>query len=503
MNRNHQQLPGIPDSCFVSLPLRQEYQEFSRNSKYMIFSSIPFISIFLPVTFLLHQVLPGIRLRNAVLLLASLFFYAYGEPVFVLLMIGSAFVNYLAAILIEKVRNSGDKKRAGLILAAAVVLNLGALVLFKYVDFLIGLVNDVFHLSISPTMIPLPLGISFFTFQAMSYVIDVYRGVNKAQRSFFRVLLYISLFPQLIAGPIVKYHDVEKELEDRHANAEDIHLGLRRFLAGLSKKVLIANTMAVTADALFAAPVSDWNAAVTWIGAIAYLMQIYFDFSGYSDMAIGMGRMFGFHFHENFRYPYCSGSIREFWKRWHISMTGWFREYLYFSLGGNRRGRIRTVINRLIVFVCTGIWHGASLTFLLWGIYHGLLMMLEEVLPFFRREGGRVKKILMHGYTMLAVLLGFVIFRAESIRDGFTWIGRMFTGFASNPSAMSLARMQLNPLFLTALAAAVAASCPVVEKLRERKGYEITADLVSILGLAACVLSLAGGAYNPFIYFRF
>ncbi len=486
----------------------------------MVFSSIPFISIFLPVIFLLHLILPGIRLKNAALLLASLFFYAYGEPVFVLLMIGSAFVNYLAALLIEKARGSkstdssgtgaedagmkaGKSTKAKWILAAAVILNLGALVLFKYVDFVIGLVNGIFHLSIAPTMIPLPLGISFFTFQAMSYVIDVYRGVNKAQHNFFKVLLYISLFPQLIAGPIVKYHDIEKEIDERHAGVEDVHLGLRRFIAGLSKKVLIANTMAVTADALFNAPVTEWNAAVTWIGAVAYLMQIYFDFSGYSDMAIGMGRMFGFHFHENFNYPYISGSIREFWKRWHISMTGWFREYLYFSLGGNRKGRRRTICNRLIVFICTGIWHGANLTFLFWGLYHGLLMMLEEVLPFFKREGGRLKKAFMHVYTLLAVLLGFVIFRADSIREGLIWIGRMFTGFGANPSAMSLARMQLNPLFLTALAAALTASCPVLGKLRGKMNFELIADVCSIAGLTACILSLAGGAYNPFIYFRF
>ena len=489
----------------------------------MIFSSIPFISIFLPVTFVLHLILPDIRLKNAVLLLASLFFYAYGEPVFVLLMIGSAFLNYLAAFLIERVRcGAGDRSRedlgsgspagpgsvsgerkARMILAAAVAVNLAALVLFKYVDFLIGLLNSAFHLSVAPTMIPLPLGISFFTFQAMSYVIDVYRGVNKAQHNYFKVLLYISLFPQLIAGPIVKYHDIEKEIDERHSCAEDVHLGLRRFLAGLSKKVLIANTMAVTADALFGAAPSDWNAAVTWIGAAAYLMQIYFDFSGYSDMAIGMGRMFGFHFHENFNYPYISASVREFWKRWHISMTGWFREYLYFPLGGNRRGHLRTILNRLIVFVCTGIWHGANLTFLLWGIYHGLLMLLEEVLPVFGREGGFVKKFLMHVYTMLAVLLGFVLFRADTVREGFLWIGRMFTGFAHNPSAMSLARMQLNPLFLTAMAAAVIASCPVTQKLRTKKGFGLCADVCSIAGLAACILSLAGGAYNPFIYFRF
>ena len=466
----------------------------------MIFSSITFISIFLPVTFFLQWIVPGIRAKNIILLCASLFFYAYGEPVYVFLMIGSGFVNYLAALLIDRAKEKSAKQG---ILAAAVIINLAVLILFKYVDFVIGLLNGAFHLSIAPTMIPLPLGISFFTFQAMSYVIDVYRGVNKAQPNFGKVLLYISLFPQLIAGPIVKYHDIEKEIDERHAGAEDIHLGLRRFIAGLCKKVLIANTMAVTADALFGAAPSDWNAAVTWIGAVAYLMQIYFDFSGYSDMAIGMGRMFGFHFHENFRYPYISGSVREFWKRWHISMTGWFREYLYFPLGGNRKGRTRTIVNRLIVFVCTGIWHGANLTFLLWGIYHGLLMLLEEVLPFFRKQGGRLKSFLMHVYTLLAVLLGFVVFRADTIREGFLWIGRMFTGFGSNPSAMSLARMQMNPLFLTALAAACIASCPVIEKLRRKKGYEVIADLCSVVGLVACVLSLAGGAYNPFIYFRF
>lgn len=461
----------------------------------MVFSSIVFISFFLPATFLLHLILPGFKAKNWLLVAASLLFYAYGEPVYVFLMIGSAFVNYAAARLI------GERKNR-IVLAAAVILNIGLLVVFKYAAFLVSLVNTIPGIKLPVPQIALPIGISFFTFQALSYVIDVYRGVNKAQKSFPKVLLYISFFPQLIAGPIVKYHDIEKEIDDRHASSQDLHDGLRRFAAGLCKKVLIANTMAVAADAVFGAGRAQIGSLSAWLGALAYLFQIYFDFSGYSDMAIGMGRMFGFHFLENFDHPYIAGSIRDFWRRWHISLTGWFREYLYIPLGGNRKGRTRTIVNRIIVFICTGIWHGANLTFLLWGLYHGFLMLLEEALPRVF-SGGRIKRALLHLYTLIAVTVGFVMFRADTVGEGFFRIGRMFSGIDRNASSISLACTQLTPLFLTAFAAAVICSFPVPERVRRLRGYETAADLLSAAGLVLCLLSLAGGAYNPFIYFRF
>lgn len=464
----------------------------------MVFSSMVFLCIFLPVVFLLHLLLPGIRAKNGMLLLASLAFYAYGEPVYVILMIASAFVNYLSALLIGK--NPAGKKA---VMAVNVILNLGVLVLFKYTGFLAESVNTIFGTAIPVPSIRLPIGISFFTFQAMSYVIDVYRGVTGAQKNFGKVLLYISFFPQLIAGPIVKYHDIAQEIENRTQTVDGVTDGIRRFIVGLSKKVLISNTVGLVADTLFAADVSGLNAAAAWIGAVSYMLQIYFDFSGYSDMAIGLGEMFGFHFKENFNYPYISGSIREFWRRWHMSLSGWFQEYLYIPLGGSRKGKIRTVINKFIVFLCTGIWHGANVTFLFWGLYHGCFLMLEEIVPAIREQGGKVKSFFQHVYTLLVVLIGFVFFRADSMHQGAAWIKTMFTGFGSNTAAISLALEQLTPLYLVTAAVGIVACCPVKILVKKGRAYEAVTAAGSLALLLLCMLSLASGTYNPFIYFRF
>ena len=468
----------------------------------MVFSSMVFLCIFLPVVFLLHLILPGIRAKNWMLLLASLVFYAYGEPVYVLLMIASAFVNYLSALLIEK-KPSGKKA----VMTINVILNLGVLVLFKYTGFLAESFNAIFGTAVPVPAIRLPIGISFFTFQAMSYVIDVYRGVTEPQKNFGKVLLYISFFPQLIAGPIVKYHDIAQEIENRTQTVDGVMNGIRRFIAGLSKKVLISNTVGLVADTLFAADISGLNAAAAWIGAISYMLQIYFDFSGYSDMAIGLGWMFGFHFKENFNYPYSSTSIREFWRRWHISLSSWFLEYLYIPLGGNRKGKVRTCINKFIVFLCTGIWHGANVTFLFWGIYHGCFLMLEEFVPFFRKEGGKIKTAVMRIYTLLVVCIGFVFFRADTMTQGVQWVKAMFTGFSMGAASTSLALQQLTPLYLVTFTVACIASFPVFEKWKSDGRYQAfynnMAFVCSIVGLVLCMLSLAGGTYNPFIYFRF
>ena len=464
----------------------------------MVFSSMVFLCIFLPVVFLLHLLLPGIRAKNGMLLLASLIFYAYGEPVYVILMIASAFVNYLSALLIG--RKPAGKKA---VMAVNVILNLGVLVLFKYTGFLAESVNTILGTAIPVPSIRLPIGISFFTFQAMSYVIDVYRGVTGAQKNFGKVLLYISFFPQLIAGPIVKYHDIAQEIENRTQTVDGVTDGIRRFIVGLSKKVLISNTVGLVADTLFAADVSGLNAAAAWIGAVSYMLQIYFDFSGYSDMAIGLGEMFGFHFKENFNYPYISGSIREFWRRWHMSLSGWFQEYLYIPLGGSRKGKIRTVINKFIVFLCTGIWHGANVTFLFWGLYHGCFLMLEELIPAIREQGGKVKSFFQHIYTLLVVLIGFVFFRADSMHQGAAWIKTMFTGFGSNTAAMSLALEQLTPLYLVTVAVGIVACCPVKMLVKKGRAYEAVTAAGSLVLLLLCMLSLASGTYNPFIYFRF
>lgn len=464
----------------------------------MVFSSLVFLCIFLPVVFLLDRILPGIKARNMLLLFASLLFYAYGEPVYVLLMIGAAFLNYLWALLMEQY-----PKYRKLFLWISVVENLGILGVFKYAGFLVESFNNCIGFDLPVPELALPIGISFFTFQAMSYVLDVYRGEGKAQHNFAVILLYISFFPQLIAGPIVKYHDIEQELSERRCNADAIAGGIRRFIVGLSKKILISNYMGVVTDTLFAAQASHINVLGAWMGAAAYMLQIYFDFSGYSDMAIGLGWMFGFHFKENFHYPYVATSVRDFWKRWHISLSGWFKEYLYIPLGGNRKGRARTSLNKMIVFVCTGIWHGANVTFLFWGLYHGFFLMLEEYIPFIRRQGGRIKKAMAHLYTLLVVLIGFVFFRAETISQGLFWVKEMFAGFHFETDAKILCMSLLTPIHLLALGAGIIGSMPLKEKLEKKRGWQMISWLISPLLLLLCILNLAGGTYNPFIYFRF
>lgn len=457
-----------------------------------------FLCVFLPAAFCLHLLLPGMRAKNFLLVVASLVFYAYGEPIYVILLVASSAGNYILA------RLTGEcPKIRKLTMTLAVVINLGLLVIFKYSGFLVETFNSITGAGIPVPQVRMPVGISFFTFQALSYVIDVYRGDASVQKNFGKVLLYISFFPQLIAGPIVKYHDVEAEINNRKQTPEEIGKGIRRFIAGLSKKVLIANTMGLVADNLFGAAATGITGPGAWLGAVSYMLQIYFDFSGYSDMALGLGMMFGFHFHENFDYPYISASIREFWRRWHMSLSGWFKEYLYIPLGGNRRGKFRTVVNKMIVFVCTGIWHGASFNFLFWGIYHGFFLMLEEYIPFIGKKGGKLKSFFQHVYALLVVCVGFVLFRADTMKQGCFWIREMFTDFGWKASAMSLTLQQLTPVYLVTLAAALVAAVPVNSMLKKYKWYEGFTYVLSLAGFALCVLSLAGGTYNPFIYFRF
>lgn len=464
----------------------------------MVFSSMVFMCVFLPAVFVLHCILPGIRAKNALLLLASVIFYAYGEPVYIILLFISTLLNYFCACGIDRFQNH----RKG-ILVLAVICNLGILIVFKYTDFILGMVNSVTGLQLPLPQIRMPIGISFFTFQAMSYVIDVYRETTRAQKNYAKVLLYISFFPQLIAGPIVKYHDVAAEIDQRTVTLDGVALGIRRFSAGLCKKVLLANTLGLVADNLFGASAGSINGAGAWLGAISYMLQIYFDFSGYSDMAIGLGWMFGFHFKENFNYPYISGTIREFWRRWHMSLSGWFLEYLYIPLGGNRKGKFRTVVNKMIVFLCTGIWHGAAVNFLFWGVYHGFFLMLEEYIPWIGKKGSAVKSFFQHVYALLVVCIGFVFFRAETMAQGCFWVRKMFTDFGWNAGAMSFALQQMPPVFLVTLAGALIACCPVKKLISEKKWYGPVAYVCSLTGLVICILSLASGTYNPFIYFRF
>lgn len=469
----------------------------------MVFSSMTFLCVFLPTVFLLYYLLPSLQIKNGLLIIASLLFYAYGEPVYVLLMLVSIVMNYLFGLMLAADRSVKFKRWT---VGISVVANLSLLFVFKYMDMMIETVNRLTGENIPTTNLALPIGISFFTFQAMSYVIDVYRGTVRAEKNVFHVMLYISFFPQLIAGPIVKYHDIAEEIRNRKVDSTRVAEGFRRFIVGLSKKVLISNTMGQTADVLFAVPAGNLNALAAWMGAIAYLFQIYFDFSGYSDMAIGLGHMFGFHFQENFRYPYMSKSIQEFWRRWHISLSTWFKEYLYIPLGGNRKGKLRTSINKVIVFFSTGLWHGASWTFVVWGLWHGLFMLIEEWIPIKKLPGW-----LRHIYAMLVVVVGFVMFRAETFAQGIAIIGKMFTGWTFDAPAMQIVIGQLTPLFLVTLLCAVIGSSDIWKRIfawcenrpMRKKIYTTSGFAISILLLLLCMASLAGGTYNPFIYFRF
>ena len=471
----------------------------------MVFSSLEFLCIFLPAVFLLYSVIPNLKIRNLLLIVASLVFYAYGEIVYVLLMIFSSILNYLCARWVAK--NPDKMNKAALIVA--VVINLGILGVFKYTGMIVTTVNSVTGLAIPVPEIALPIGISFFTFQALSYVIDVYRGNVAVQKNYFNILLYISFFPQLIAGPIVKYRDINEQITNRRQDIEKIARGLRRFICGLAKKLLIANTMAQTADIIFQSDLGAMSFLTAWLGAIAYIFQIYYDFSGYSDMAIGLGLMFGFEFKENFNYPYGASSIQDFWRRWHISLSTWFKEYLYIPLGGNRKGKGRTALNRLIVFFCTGLWHGASWTFVIWGLWHGLFLLLETYIPTFKK----LPRFIGHIYALLVVTLGFVLFRADTLSYGLGFIGRMFAGGGSAAFALS----QLTPWFLVMLLAAVIGCAPIrplADRIRLNlygegtlstgwKVVQVVLYVLALAGLVWCILRLSPGGYNPFIYFRF
>jgi len=471
----------------------------------MVFSSLVFLCIFFPATFLLHWVIPNRKVKNGLLLAASLLFYTYGEPVYILLMLTSALLNYVFALLMEK-------HRSKLLIALAVAVNLAILGVFKYTGFLLTNINAMLGLALPIPQISLPVGISFFTFQALSYVIDVYRNEVAIQRNYGKLLLYISFFPQLIAGPIVRYKDIAQEIDERTVTPRQIAFGLRRFIVGLGKKVLIANAMGAAADYVFNHGAANINILAAWIGAAAYLMQIYYDFSGYSDMAIGLGKMFGFHFKENFNHPYIASTVQEFWRRWHISLSSFFRDYVYIPLGGNRKGKLRTVLNRIIVFFLTGLWHGANWTFIIWGLFHGFFLLLEEFVPLIKK----LPKFLRHIYTLLTVTVGFVVFRADTLGEAVLYIGQMFSGFDFSAGAMSFAIQALTPYFIVMLLAAIICCGPLAKLTARVSSWEeqetltptenklqIASFALAFLLLLWCILRLAGGSYNPFIYFRF
>ncbi len=467
----------------------------------MVFSSPVFLFIFLTAVYILYRLIPNITAKNAVLLIFSLIFYTYGEPKAVVLMIISIVMNYLFGMAMK--RENRHRKAA---LAAAVTLNLLMLGVFKYAGFGAEMINRLPFLSVTVPKIALPIGISFYTFQAMSYVIDAYKNPDYIQKSLFRLALYITFFPQLVAGPIVKYYDFADQIDHRISTPKKTAEGVRRFILGLSKKLFIANTMAFAADSIYAMDTSELSISLAWLGAVSYLFQIYFDFSGYSDMAIGLGKMFGFDFRENFNYPYVSQSMQEFWRRWHISVSTWFKEYLYIPLGGNRKGRVRTAFNKLAVFFCTGLWHGASLNFIVWGLLNGGFMMLESYKVI---NTGKWLRPFRHIYALLVTTLAFVFFRADTLGDACRFIGHMFVPSGDSEQTAVFFSF-LSPMFLAMLVLAVIFSMPVTEKLqakaasgRAASAYEICTYGVSLVLLLVCVLTLSSASYNPFIYFRF
>ena len=468
----------------------------------MVFSSAIFLFCFLPAVFLLYRLPFGRRWQNVLLACASLVFYAFGNLHYVPLFLLSVLLNYATGLLL-----GGRLQRSKPLIALNIVLNLGILCVFKYTDFLIGNANALFGLTLKPVGLILPIGISFYTFQGLSYTIDVYRKPEEYSRSFLKLLLYISFFPQLIAGPIVRWGDIAAQIDERVCTPEKTSAGIRRFLVGLGKKLLLADTAAIAADAVFAASLPD--ARLAWLGGICYSLQIYFDFSGYSNMAIGMGRMFGFSLKENFLFPYTADSIRDFWRKWHISLSTWFREYLYIPLGGSRCSRARAALNRLIVFFCTGLWHGANWTFVLWGLGHGLLSSLEGsgIIPVERLQKSIPGRILCRVYTLLSVMLLFTLFRADTVAQGFTMIAAMFRFQALPEGALLLAKLSSPAMCAVLTAALVMALSPLGGRihafLTEEREKELVPDLCCLLLMVLSVLSLAQSGFHPFIYFQF
>ena len=477
----------------------------------MVFSSPVFLFYFLPLFLICYFLLP---FKNLVLLVFSLFFYAWGEGLYVLLMIASGIGNWALARRIAG--NSGSRARATL--AFGVALNLAGLFVFKYLGFFAESWNEVVPAAALPVpQIHLPIGISFFTFHAISYLVDVYRGDFKAERDPVKVLLYIAMFPQLIAGPIVRFGTVAKEIHERVVTLEKFALGCKFFIIGLGQKVLIANTLATPVDAIYNIPTENLDAPLAWLAAAGYGLQIYFDFAGYSNMAIGLGLMIGIYFPLNFNYPYISQSITEFWRRWHITLSTWFRDYLYIPLGGNRTGAYRTYFNLLVVFLLCGLWHGAKWTFVIWGLYHGLFLILERagLGSWLQRVGSEFR----HLYVLLVVTVGWVFFRADDFPQALGHL-RAMTGFGTGDGIAHHVWMHLQPDVALALVIGALASTPYLAKLGQRllaqigslrggtrgafeaaSGGLISAALYVILLLS--IISVAGGNYNPFIYFRF
>ncbi len=476
----------------------------SRKGANLLFSSLTFFLIFLPLVFLLYRVLP-FKGQNALLLIASLLFYAWGEPKYIFLMLLSITINYASGLAIARCQKRSTN--AKIVLGASVIINLLLLGYFKYYNFIADTLQSVFNNEVLPHLnILLPIGISFYTFQAMSYIIELYRSKISVQKSWFRLALYISFFPQLIAGPIVQYSVVEQNLSHRDLTQNKTVYGIKRFIYGFAKKVILANAFAAKADEVFALLPTDMSTALAWLAAVYYALQIYYDFSGYSDMAIGLGYMFGFSFPENFNYPYISKSITEFWRRWHISLSTWFKEYLYIPLGGNRKGKARTLINLFVVFLATGIWHGASLQFLFWGIYYGCILLFERL--FFKKVLNNIPAFFGHLYSLIAIMVGWVIFRAPGLGAGLSIIKNMFIFTKGNMAYPVLRYIDLRTVILiivgVLLSGIVQSIFTKYKNALFSKEENSILQVVTLLVLCfACLMLLVSNTYNPFIYFRF
>ncbi|MBQ2956337.1 MAG: MBOAT family protein [Clostridia bacterium] len=466
----------------------------------MVFSSLLFLFIYLPAVLAAYYVTP-LKWRNLVLLIFNLIFYGWGEPVYIVIMFLSTIIDYTHGMLIEKHR--ANDRKARMFVVSSMVFNLALLFFFKYYDFLADSLRGISVFSGLPRLdVPLPIGISFYTFQTMSYSVDVYRGEAKVQKNIVNFGTFVTLFPQLIAGPILQYRDLDEQLEEREHSVDKFASGVRVFMAGLGKKVLLANSIGMLWDVYLAMPAASLTTLGAWLGVIAFTFQIYFDFSGYSDMAVGLGRMLGFEFMQNFNYPYISRSITEFWRRWHISLGSWFRNYLYIPLGGNRRGKARQYLNLLIVWAATGIWHGASWNFLLWGLYFCALLVIEKA--FLLKKLEKAPRPVSHAYALFFIVVGWAIFGVEDLGSLGMYLGAMFGGAQGGAWCAADGYHLMNYAWLLPVLAV--SSTPLgarlYGKIPARAAQWITPVLI-LAGLAVCTAYLVDATYNPFLYFRF
>lgn len=467
----------------------------------MVFSSSVFIFMFLPLS-LVSYYISGKKIKNYILLLASLFFYAWGGMNYLKVLIISILINYIFGLLVDK---TIDKKHLRMFfLILGIILNLALPFYYKYYDFFLENINTIFNMNLELKKIVLPIGISFFTFQGMSYIIDIYRNDGKVNKNIFSVALYISLFPQLVAGPIIKYKAVDEQIRNRKESIDYFSYGINRFVIGLGKKIIISDMLGAISDNIFLLANSSGIDMITaWIGAICYTLQIYFDFSGYSDMAIGLGHLFGFKFPENFNYPYISRSITEFWRRWHISLSTWFKEYLYIPLGGNRRGNV--YFNLVVVFLVTGLWHGASWNFVIWGLWHGLFMIIERLI----RDKAWYKKIpliIKIFITLFIVIIGWVLFKATTLKEGLRYLSIMF-GLVNFSNITFEFTYFISRKFILLIIIGIIASTPIPKNIFNRykgiKAFELIKTILIILLFIVSIIFMVNSTYSPFIYFQF